>query len=221
MKKLNKLLIITTILISTFFSIIANAQKSVKNFIGPSVVIGIQSTGTKLNVIEGYQEDQSGLNKSSSKDLIKLSAQYGIETHINNFLMNIGASYVPEASTVNISSDEGDSLGNSIILKNVIAVYIEPTYVLSETTSIFGKLSYNKADSYFNGYDGDPGAGASKNIYGTGLGLGVTHFLRKDFFLKAEIETVHYGTNTYDADYDPYLAKTKQRNATIALGMKF
>jgi hypothetical protein len=79
----------------------------------------------------------------------------------------------------------------------------------------------NNVDSKVYFYGDDPEAADSKRISGKGLGVGVAHFVTKDFFLKAEIETVQYGTNTYDTSYDPYAAKTKQTNSTISLGVKF
>jgi opacity protein-like surface antigen len=101
-----------------------------------------------------------------------------------------------------------------------MSVYIEPTYILNDTTAVFGKLSYNRVNSTVYFYGDDPDAADSKTISGTGIGVGVTHFLTKDLFLKAEIESVHYGNNTYDG-YSPYAAKTKQTNSTISLGVKF
>jgi hypothetical protein len=45
MNKINQLLIATTIL-AFAFSAAANAQVSVKNFVGPSVEVGAQATNT-------------------------------------------------------------------------------------------------------------------------------------------------------------------------------
>lgn len=218
MKKINKLLMTSAIFASVFFSFTTNAQVSVKNFAGPSVEVGVQATKTKLTLVQTYDGSDDGLSQNNTNYLKKLSAQYGFETSINNLVIGLGASYALGNATVHfVDCSCYDEFAK---LKNAMSVYIEPTYVLNDTTAVFGKLSYNRVNSTVYFYGDDPDAADSKTISGRGIGVGVTHFLTKDLFLKAEIESVHYGNNTYDG-YDPYAAKTKQTNSTISLGVKF
>jgi opacity protein-like surface antigen len=61
-----------------------------------------------------------------------------------------------------------------------------------------------------------------------GIGVGVTTYLTKDIYLKAEIERVNYGSDrytikdyedatiTYDENYS-----AKSNNASISIGVKF
>jgi len=216
MNKINQLLIATAILAYAFLAA-ANAQVSVKNFTGPSVEVGMQATNTKLSLGAQTYNGSPEQNENHTDYLIKLSAQYGFSTPINNIVIAVGASFTPGTSSVLF-----DKWGEFTEINRAKSLYIEPMYALNESTAIFGKLSYNKVDSkvYFDG-TGDPNAIGSKTISGTGLGVGVTHFFTKDFFLKAEIESVHYGNNSYDAIFDQYEAKTQQTNSTISLGVKF
>jgi opacity protein-like surface antigen len=216
MNKINQLLIATAILAFTF-SAAVNAQVSVKNFTGPSVEVGMQATNTKLTLGAKTYNGSPEQNENHTDYLTKLSAQYGFSTPINNIVIAVGASFAPGTSSVLF-----DKWGEFTEINRAKSLYIEPMYALNESTAIFGKLSYNKVDSkvYFDGTN-DPNAIGSKTISGTGLGVGVTHFFTKDFFLKAEIESVHYGNNSYDTYFDQYEAKTQQTNSTISLGVKF
>jgi opacity protein-like surface antigen len=223
MKKINKLLM-TTAIVAFAFSAAANAQVSVKNFTGPSVEVGVQVTNTKLTLgadtYNGLPVGISEINRNHTDYLPKLSAQYGFETPVNNLVIGLGASYTPGTSSVHFNTYGESSEFTKI--NRAKSLYIQPMYALNEATAIFGKLSYNKIDSkvYFNGAD-DLYAIGSKTISGKGLGVGVTHFVTKDLFLKAEIESIYYGNNAYDTYWDLYEAKTQQTNSTISLGVKF
>jgi hypothetical protein len=202
--RINKLLLTTAIVSSAFFSVAANAQVSTKNFIGPSVEVGLVHQNTKVS--ERYEGDSYGYRDEDYG--AKLSAQYGFQTAVPNIVIGVGASYIP--TTTNFNADGYVPFK----IKNAMGVYVEPTYVLSDSTAVFGKLSYNRADA-----NADFGIYGSYNnkISAIGLGAGVTHFVKSDVFLKAEIESVNYDAETY---YDSSI-KIQQTNATVSVGMKF
>jgi len=221
MNKINQLLIATTILAFAFLAA-ANAQVSVKNFVGPSVEVGVQATNTKLTLGDKtYFEYDFEVSKNHTDYLAKLSAQYGFSTPINNIVMALGASYTPGTATVNFTGNE--HYDEYTRIKHAMSLYVEPAYVLSETTAVFGKLSYNRANSLVNFDNNDPLDEDSIIISGIGIGAGITYFFKTDIFLKAEIESINYGTNKYyPKRYGPYYeAKTQQTNSTISLGVKF
>jgi hypothetical protein len=211
--RINKLLLTTAIVSSAFFSVAANAQVSTKNFIGPSVEVGLVHQNTKLN--ERYEGDSYS---DRDEDYgAKFSAQYGFQTAVPNIVIGVGASYIP--TTTKVFYEEYK-------IKNAMAVYVEPTYVLSDSTAVFGKLSYNRAsrnislpvvDDYGVFYD------KKDTLLGIGIGAGVVHFVKKDVFLKAEIESVNYGSETIPnwSPLDPFGLKTTQLNTTVSVGMKF
>lgn len=202
--RINKLLLTTAIVSSAFFSVAANAQVSTKNFIGPSVEVGLVHQNTKLT-----ETFEGGSYSDRDKDYgAKFSAQYGFQTAVPNIVIGIGASYIPTTAKI---------FDGSFKIKNAMGAYVEPTYVLSDSTAVFGKLSYNRADT--NADFGDYGS-FKKTISGTGIGAGVTHFVKSDVFLKAEIESVNYGTETYN-QFGGLDIKIQQTNATVSVGMKF
>jgi hypothetical protein len=200
--RINKLLLTTAIVSSAFFSVAANAQVSTKNFIGPSVEVGLVHQNTKIS--DGIY-DWSYNDKDYGA---KLSAQYGFQTAVPNIVIGVGASYIPTTTNFNAYGYV------PLKIKNAMGVYVEPTYVLSDSTAVFGKLSYNRADA-----NADFGIYGSYNnkISAIGLGAGVTHFVKSDVFLKAEIESVNYDAETY---FDSSI-KIQQTNATVSVGMKF
>ena len=61
------------------------------------------------------------------------------------------------------------------------------------------------------------GMAIKNTIDGFGYGVGITTFVSKDVFLKAELEKINYGNN----DIDGTALKSRETNATIAVGIKF
>ena len=233
MNKINKLLITTAILAS--FPVAGNAQVSSKNFTGPSVEIGLQQSTIKTTSDAGFTDwdydDYGRLNTGNFADnnssLGRLAVQYGVPV-AERFVLGLGASYTAGSVSQDINStSEGYNTTLSVKYKNMMALYLEPTYVVSDTTAVFAKVSYNKADAKMDAstnYD-NYSYSANKTISGVGYGVGLTTFITKDVFLKAEIEQINYGKSAFDlgaGDYGNVVnAKTKQNNATISVGVKF
>ena len=234
MNKINKLLITTAILAS--FPVAGNAQVSSKNFTGPSVEIGLQQSTMKTtsdvtsNTEWSYGDNlfSTGNFADNNSSLGRIAAQYGVPV-AERFVLALGASYTAGSVSQDINSTY-DSYNStlSVKYKNMMALYLEPTYVVSDTTAVFAKVSYNRADAKMDvssNYDTIVNYSANKTISGVGYGVGLTTFITKDVFLKAEIEQINYGKNAFDlgaGDYGNVVnAKTKQNNATISVGVKF
>ena len=234
MNKINKLLITTAILAS--FPVAGNAQVSSKNFTGPSVEIGLQQSTSKTtsDVTNNTKWDSFSLFSTgnfadNNSSLGRIAAQYGVPV-AERFVLALGASYTAGSVSQDINSTY-DSYNStlSVKYKNMMALYLEPTYVVSDTTAVFAKVSYNRADAKMNAISNSSwypyDYSASQTISGVGYGVGLTTFITKDVFLKAEIEQITYGKNDFDlGSYDVgnvVNAKTKQNNATISVGVKF
>jgi opacity protein-like surface antigen len=235
MNKINKLLITTAILAS--FTVAGNAQVSSKNFTGPSVEIGLQQSTTKTTSDAGAEEwgansryvFTTGNFADDNSSLGRIAAQYGIPV-AEKFVLGLGASYTAGSVSQDINS-EYNTHNHTLSAKydNMMALYLEPTYVVSDTTAVFAKVSYNRADAKMNAISNSSwypyDYSASQTISGVGYGVGLTTFITKDVFLKAEIEQITYGKNDFDlGSYDVgnvVNAKTKQNNATISVGVKF
>ena len=214
MNNINKLLL-TSALVACSFSV-ANAQISNKNFVGPSIEVGIQSANLDIR----YSEDETS-DDTDTKALGKVSFNYGFPA-TNRIVMDLGASYVAGKLNTVYGYDAPQ-------LDKMYSLYVAPNLLLTDNTAIFAKISYNRANGSAVMYDGSNYKDVSKTISGLGIGVGVTTYLTKDIYLKAEIERVNYGTDKYsikdyeDAtityDEDSYSAKSN--NASISIGVKF
>ena len=214
MNNINKLLL-TSALVACSFSV-ANAQISNKNFVGPSIEVGIQSA----NLVIHDLEDENGRYPTDTKALGKVSFNYGLPA-TNRIVMDLGASYVAGKSSSSLGYDAPE-------LDKMYSLYVAPNLLLTDNTAIFAKISYNRANGTAVMYDGNYYKDVSKTISGLGIGVGVTTYLTKDIYLKAEIERVNYGSDKYsvkdseDATItidDSYSAKSN--NASISIGVKF
>ena len=210
MNNINKLLL-TSALVACSFSV-ANAQISNKNFVGPSIEVGIQSANPDIH----ESEDES--TGTDTKALGKVSFNYGFPA-TNRIVMDLGASYVAGKLNAVYGYDAPQ-------LDKMYSLYVAPNLLLTDNTAIFAKISYNKANSTTSVYDDVNYRDVSKTISGLGIGAGVTTYLTKDIYLKAEIERVNYGSDKYSVrnyedstNDDSY--SIKSNNASISIGVKF
>ena len=210
MNNINKLLL-TTALVTCSFSA-ASAQVSNKNFVGPSVEVGIQFKNLDSSVDD---EGTPAIFNNDSNTLGRLAFNYGLPTS-NKLVVTLGASYTAGKSKASTSDYIGTT---NAVYDNMYALYVAPTYVVNDTTAIFAKASYNSASartSFTSSY-GDSLFSDKKTIDGFGYGVGITTFVSKDVFLKAEIEKINYGSN----DIAGSALQSRETNATIAVGIKF
>ena len=208
---------LTSALVVCGFSV-ANAQVSNKNFIGPSIEVGIQYNKFKNSNIDS---EGSGLTSAdnNTETLTKVSLNYGFPV-AERTVLTLGASFTNGENNFNSSTDQEVGMKYD----NMYSLYIAPTYAVTDSTAAFAKVSYNKVDAsgsslWAGGYDSN-----KKNISGIGIGAGVMTFITKDIFLKAEVERINYGSNTYilDGPADTNLSlKSVATNTTISIGVKF
>jgi opacity protein-like surface antigen len=215
MNNINKLLL-TSALVACSFSV-ANAQISNKNFVGPSIEVGIQSSNL---IIHDLEEEFSNEVPSDTKALGKVSFNYGLPI-TNRTVIDLGASYVAGKLTAGLGYDAPK-------LDKMYSLYVAPNLLLTDNTAIFAKISYNRANGTTAVYDGLDNRDSSKTISGLGIGAGVTTYLTKDIYLKAEIERVNYGSDRYTVkDYEDATIthdenySAKSNNASISIGVKF
>jgi len=227
----------TALVASLSASAPALAQVSVKNFVGPSVSIGMQASTfktatngpTQINNYEYWNLFQYGSSFSDSTHALgRIAAQYGIQVG-EKFVIGVGASYTAGSAQQDIKNTYGNGYGDtdtstlSVKYKNMMAAYVAPTFVVSDTTAVFAKVSYNKADAEMTLLStyGDKDYSSKKSVRGLGYGIGLTTFLSKDIFLTAELEQINYKEKTVDLGGADVSFKPKQNNATISLGVKF
>ena len=221
MNNTNNLLLTSALVVCNFS--VANAQISNKNFVGPSIEVGIQSSNL---IIQDSEEEFNNEFPSDTKALGKVSFNYGLPI-TNRTVIDLGASYVAGKLT-GAGIDYFGYGGEGPRLDKMYSLYVAPNLLLTDNTAIFAKISYNRANGSAVVYDGSDYRVSSKTISGLGIGAGVTTYLTKDIYLKAEIERVNYGSDrytvqdyedatiTYDQNYS-----AKSNNASISIGVKF
>ena len=222
--KINKILTVFVFLFA--FSATTNAQTSNKNFDGFSIEVGVAhqiQSNDNINKAEYYDGELSGNFKidpldGASNSIPRVAINYDIQP-FNKFAIGFGGSYL-----FGDSNDTNNDDAYKMTIKNAMSVYVAPKFLVSDTTGIYGKISYNFANSKF--YDDDT-TNDSQFIMGYGYGFGIKSFVTKNLYLLAEVERINYGKETYNtADIDDLLnnifsINTKVTNATISLGAKF
>ena len=218
MKQINKLMLTSALVVCGFS--VANAQVSNKNFIGPSIEVGIQYNKFK----NSNTSDSEGIGWTSADNntetLTRVSLNYGFPV-AERTVLTLGASFTDGKNNFNSSTNSEVGMKYD----NMYSLYIAPTYAVTDSTAAFAKVSYNKVDaSGSTPWGGGSYYSNQKNISGLGIGAGVMTFITKDIFLKAEVERINYGSNTYilDGAVPTNLSlKSVATNTTISVGVKF
>jgi hypothetical protein len=215
MIKINKILTVFVFLFA--FSATTNAQTSNKNFDGFSIEVGF------ANQIQSNSVDETTGGGSSkfehdgqSNSLPRVALNYSSQP-FSSFAIGFGGSYL-----FGESSDNSVPNDHSMKIKNAMSFFVAPTFLVSDTTGVYGKVSFNAAKGEYSEFASND----SQFIMGYGYGFGVKSFVTKNLYLLAEVERVNYGKDTYAytdvlaTDYS-FSVDTKTTNATISLGAKF
>lgn len=215
--KINKILTVFAFLFT--FSVTTYAQTSNKNFDGFSIEVGvanqIQSNDTTYIVGGEFPESPESIDHDGQSNSIpRFALNYDFQP-FTRFAIGFGGSY-----KFGESKDVSQSDNNSMTISNAASFYIAPTFLVSDTTGIYGKISFNAAKGKY--LDQNQFLYDDEFIMGFGYGFGVKSFITKNLYLLAEVERVNYGRENYRIDDDEsYSVDTKTTNATISLGVKF
>jgi hypothetical protein len=198
-----------TVVVATVACVAASAQTA--NFEGFSGALNLNrfSSGTKVtnNNNNNFYINYGGQSWNGS-----IQAAYGFSLNTSS-VVSFGATY-----TFGSIDGGGEDLGQGISnfrAKNASSLYVEPGFLVSEKTLVYGKLSYESAK----------GSGAfldtpeySKTIKGAGFGIGVRTMIDKKTFIQVEFKEVSYGTVDM-GNGDRY--KPKSIGGTVGFGVKF
>jgi opacity protein-like surface antigen len=213
-----------------------------KNFAGPSIAIGggynsakVKSTETVIENVSEREDIAVGdttnfsFGDNNFNGLIDLS--YGIPID-NNFVLSIGATYdltdtEVDAFNSTTTVGEGETTTIKAKFKDHHSVYIQPTYLINNSTGIFAKFGYHKAKGNLslNNSTLDP-ISLSKNFDGWGYGIGAKTFINNNIYLQFEGSLVEYrskGGNITNSDEDVFNESIKPEilSALISVGYKF
>jgi opacity protein-like surface antigen len=144
-------------------------------------------------------------------------AHIGYNWSINEkWLLGAGFSHTFNDIDAGINND----LSGNVLTKlnNHSAIYIQPTYILSDSSAIFVKLGYHKAKVSITSsaafWTDD-----RYSIHGIGYGIGYKHAINTSFFVQAELDFVDYSDKSFQNNSYDYTQETQ--SATISLGYSF
>ena len=155
----------------------------------------MQSNDT-TQFIEGVFDDTVE-HDGQSNSIPRFALNYDFQP-FTRFAIGFGGSY-----KFGESKDVSTDWDNNMTISNAVSFYIAPTFLVSDTTGIYGKISHNIAKArYYDDYCEGPDQACSdkKFIMGFGYGFGIKSFVTKNLYLLAEIERVNYGRENYRMD---------------------
>ncbi|SOC21294.1 outer membrane beta-barrel protein [Rhodobacter maris] len=194
-------------------------------FDGFSLGLGLSLTGASTNI---DSPALANLPINSVADLGQTSAVATID-------MSYGFSVAPKfVLAVGASYDFGDTdLGTVAdpVLRvrgdDHYSIYLQPTYELSDTTAVFGKLGYHAMKGTLDcAICEGGGASYSRDLHGVGVGAGVKTFLNERVYLQIEVQHIEYNAvnTSWMIDQNPNVPVDFDASSNVGLitiGMTF
>jgi len=176
-----------------FLSSIASAQseKFEGFYYGIGYVVG--STNTKGTDTTTSLYDNNG----QSMQVGSVEVGYGY-LYKDQIVINTKLRYDITNPVVNSSLDTANRTDTQ---KNHYSISVEPGYILSNSTLLFGKLSYHSNQTHFyrsfisGTYSGQTSS-ATTTFTGYGIGAGIKTEITNNVFLGIDTEVVSYGSKT-------------------------
>ncbi|MEB0133824.1 porin family protein [Actimicrobium sp. CCC2.4] len=198
-----KKLLIATAVAATCAAPQAFAQTTqARNFEGFSAGINANYAKTRATARFGNQSGSSDDTSTNGS----VQGAYGFALN-DKFVMGVGA-------TAGFGDlDAGSFNGVSVKAKDMVSVYVEPGYKMTNSTLVYGKLSYQRMKGELSG----AGTSASDTFDGYGIGVGVRSMISNKFYVQAELSELDYGSESVRGiEIEP-----KQTVGTIGVGYKF
>jgi opacity protein-like surface antigen len=199
------------IIIAAAFAVIATgASAQASNFEGFSAGLNLNTVASNTKfAFDTISLD--GIGQQSWNGA--LQGAYGFVTSPST-VVSVGVTYGLGKSKAGALVDSVGSANFEV--KNQLSVYVEPGFLINNSTLIYGKMSYEKAkiDSFAS--DDET---ISKSINGTGFGFGARTMIAKTAYIQVEIKQIGYGSAKFDGTDTAF--KTKSAVGTVGIGMKF
>lgn len=172
MKKLRKGLYGACALIIASMVMMTPLTAGSSDFAGPYIAVQGSVNGLVLN---GEHDDTNSQVTSGTAGKIfgvaGLEAGYSIPLS-DNFLLGIGALYHPGAARFSVDSGEGSGLNSEsevvVTIDDHMAVFIQPTVSVSESSAVYLKIGYVHAGLQITGDVLDPPGSMSGGKFGIG-----------------------------------------------------
>lgn len=188
--------------------IASSAMAQASNFTG-------WSAGANLNFVSASVDldiSGTGFKQGDASQNFSLQAAHGFAIDSKSVLTLGGTYSIGNMKAGSVHDSNGD--GYEIKGKNMYSVYVEPGYLVSDTTLAYGKLAYSSMKGELSVSTGDTG---SETFKGFGYGAGIRTMLDKTTFIQVEVVQTKY-----DSKSDGGLtAKPSATVGSIGFGVKF
>lgn len=188
--------------------IASSAMAQASNFAG-------WSAGANLNLASASTDlTISGVNfkQGDVSQFVNLQAAHGFAIDSKSVLTVGGTYSIGKMKAGAIHDSNGD--GYEIKAKNMYSLYVEPGYLVSDTTLAYGKLAYSSMKGELTVSTGDS---ADETFKGFGYGAGIRTMLDKTTFIQVEVVQTKYDSKTDGA----LTAKPAATVGSIGFGIKF
>ncbi len=197
-------------------------QAQSKEFEGFSAGFGVSSVGANTKITGQDSGNFIDMGKTSVVPSVDFSYAYVLDS---KWLMGVGLSY-DLSKTKSGGAQLADGVDTETIKfegKNHYSIYLQPTYALSNTTAIFGKIGYHSlkgTETY--SHTTDDGYSVSSRFKGIGYGVGIKTFIDKNVYIQAEAQLIDFKSKTVSyEDASSVVYKTKSTVGTVSVGYRF
>jgi opacity protein-like surface antigen len=220
-----KTLLATTIL-ATSFSTAALSQISV----GISAAYGnFDGEAKETNVTA-----KAAKSGDANFPFASIFAEYS-RTLDKSWKLAIGLDYIPLETEIesmtrsSTSKNAGIAVGEGnttakMELKNHATLYVQPSYMIDQTLSVFGKVGYSQADLNINATNAATGSTLNKKdtLQGYLVGIGIQNNISKNAFVRLEGNYTDYDTVTYtNSTGTKFTGDGKLMAAKVSIGTSF
>jgi opacity protein-like surface antigen len=174
--------------------------------------VGAGAVGTSVDRTEFGAAD---MNLGQTNTVGVIDAGYAMKMG-SNWDLGFGASY--DMGTINAGHYTDTSVspntGLTVTAKNHYSVYVQPSFNLSATTAVFGKIGFNSIAAEVVDADGK---NDSLSFQGLGYGFGVKTMASKNVYVQAEVLWVDYKAISDAVDSN----KLKTTTGLFSIGYQF
>lgn len=149
--------------------------------------------------------------------VVQLGAAYHWPIN-DDWLIGLGATY--DLNDTNAGTQTYNNENIRAELQNHTSIYLQPTYVIDDTSAVFAKIGYHKARTKVTG-PSTVWTDDNVSVEGFGYGLGYKRLIQNNMFIQGEFLFVNYDDESLISGPLSYEYKQKARYAVITLGYRF
>jgi hypothetical protein len=195
------------------------------------IALGVSAIGAEVSGNSKSGQNQTNTNNGTIgkiAEIANLDIGYTFSLS-NNGAVSIGGTYIPGKAKIGngsfVASTPGTTSSDQSVsaqFKDPYSLYIMPTYVISNNSAIFAKLSYNHVDLDMSTSGTTTITTKPSNLEGWGYGIGSKTMLDKNLYLQVEVNLTDYDAITGTlSNGNSYNADPKTIAGTVSVGYKF